>query len=108
MTDASKAEDTATVDEVADLRARINKLEHELKKEREKHEHREKHRSKRDDADDEIKKSEKAFEKFNEEMARLTRGFLFAGLEAMKLSARVTKEFVDKTSERSSPERHDT
>ena len=116
MADTSQAQSVLSVDEVADLRERISNLENELKKEREKNRHhRQKAKDKDDDHDDDKDGKDKdkrdltkSLDKVNEQMTRLTRGLFFAGLEAMALSAKVTREFVDRTDERSEPHRRDT
>ena len=115
MSDTAQGQIVLTVDEVADLRERISNLEDELKKEREKKRHRQKakDKDKDDDRDDHDKDKDKrdltkSLDRVNEQMTRLTRGLFFAGLEAMALSAKVTREFVDRTDERSAPHRRDT
>jgi hypothetical protein len=82
-------------DEVEELRDRIKALEEDLKKER--------HDKRKDKG--EVTGS---LEKLTDEMNRLTRGLFFAGMEAIAVSANMTRTFVDKVDARSTPERRDT
>lgn len=97
MTETTKAE---LKDEVSELHDRIKELEAELDNERGKHKSK-----KKDGLDDEVRRS---LDTVNDQMAKLTRGLFFAGLEAMALSAKFTRDFVDGVDERSKPHRHDT
>ena len=49
-----------------------------------------------------------AVEKLADQMNKVTRGLFFAGMEALALSANVTRDFVERTDARSTPERRDT
>ena len=91
---------TKLKDEVSELNERIKELEAELENERGKHKSK-----KKDGIDDEVRKS---LDTVNEQVTKLTRGLFFAGLEAMALSAKFTRDFVDRVDERSTPHRHDT
>jgi hypothetical protein len=97
MAETTKAE---LKDEVSDLHARIKELEAELDSERGKHKSK-----KKNGIDDDVRRS---LDTVNEQMTKLTRGLFFAGLEAMALSAKFTRDFVDRVDERSSPHRRDT
>jgi hypothetical protein len=83
------------VDEVSDLKDRIRVLEEDLKKERDKH------KKDKGELTDTV-------EKLNDQMARVTRGLFFAGMETMALAARMTRDFVNRADERSTANRRDT
>ena len=85
-------------DEVNELRDRIRVLEEDLKRERSS-----KHRDGKDRAD-----LADAMDKLTEQMNKLTRGLVFAAMEAVAVSADMTKEFVERTDARSTPDRRDT
>lgn len=94
MAETTKAE---MKDELSELRDRVKELETELDKERGK--------KKKNGIDAEVTRSVDAV---NDQMAKLTRGLFFAGLEAMALSAKFTRDFVDRVDERSKSNRRDT
>jgi hypothetical protein len=88
-------------DDVAELRERVRMLEEELRNER---------RSRRKAQKGERDRAEltNALEKLTDEFNRVTRGMLFAGMEALAVSADMTRAFVDRTNARSTRERRDT
>jgi predicted nuclease with TOPRIM domain len=49
-----------------------------------------------------------AIDTLTDECNKLSKGFLYASLESIKLTADVTRTFIDKTYERNSPEKRDT
>jgi seryl-tRNA synthetase len=81
--------------EVSELRERIRVLEEDLKHA--------KHKDKKDRAD-----LTDTVDKLADQMNKLTRGVVFAAMEALSVSADMTKEFVQRTDARSTPERRDT
>ena len=97
MAETTKAE---LKDELTELRERVKELEDELENERGKHKGK-----KKDGIDGEVKRS---LDAVNDQAAKLTRGLFFAGLEAMAVSAKFTRDFVDRVDERSKASRHDT
>ncbi len=47
-------------------------------------------------------------EKIPDEIRKLSRGFIFAGLESLSITADMTRNFVDETIKRNSSEKRDT
>lgn len=87
MAQAQRAEQ----DELKELRERVVALEEELKEERGK--------KSEEDEDREV------FEKTRDEVNKLFRGFFYAGLESLAVTADMTRSFVDKASKRN--DKHD-
>ena len=94
---AESATKADLVDELQELRDQVKALEDELKKERRAH--------KKDDAAEQASES---WERMSEQMNRLTRGLFYAAMEAMAVSADMTRQFVEKTEKRNTRDRHDT
>lgn len=96
MAETTKAE---LKDELSELRERVKELEGELEHERGKH------KTKKNGIDGDVSRS---LDAVNDQMAKLTRGLFFAGLEAMALSAKFTREFVDRVDERTKANKSET
>jgi cell division septum initiation protein DivIVA len=112
MAEAKKTE--SEIIDIEDLRKQIKALEEDLRRERVqsetlRHQLAAAPRSEKSEPKEDRKvRVKEAADKAVDDINKITKGFLYANLESLALTADVTRKFVDKTYERNTGDKRDT